>query len=165
MGNFIDKLSSYNIFNYLFPGVVFCVIADGYFSIPLLQDSIITGLFLYYFVGLVISRFGSLVLEPLMKKFKLVKFSSYSDFLSAVKADPKIEVLSEANNMYRSVLSALLILCLVVAGESVLDNFGILVPFVKYATLLVLVVLFGFSYKKQTGYISKRIEVQKNKLD
>src|SRR5690554_5225809 len=105
--NFIDKLSSYNIFNYLFPGVLFCVIADRYFFIPLVQDSIVTGLFLYYFVGLVISRFGSLVLEPIMKRLKIVKFSEYSDFINAVKSDPKIEILSETNNMYRSVLSAL----------------------------------------------------------
>ena len=58
VGNFIDKLSSYNIFNYLFPGVLFCVIADRYFFIPLVQDSIVTGLFLYYFVGLVIRLFA-----------------------------------------------------------------------------------------------------------
>lgn len=161
MGNFLDKLSSYNVFNYLFPGVVFCVIADRYFSIPLLQDSIITGLFLYYFIGLVISRFGSLILEPLMKKIKVVKFSDYSDFVNAVKSDPKIEVLSETNNMYRSVLSTLLILCLVAVGQSIFQNFTSSAPLMKYALLPALVVLFGLSYKKQTDYIVKRIEVNK----
>jgi len=161
VGNFLDKLSSYNVFNYLFPGVVFCVIADRYFSIPLLQDSIITGLFLYYFIGLVISRFGSLILEPLMKKIKVVKFSDYSDFVNAVKSDPKIEVLSETNNMYRSVLSTLLILCLVAVGQSIFQNFTSSAPLMKYALLPALVVLFGLSYKKQTDYIVKRIEVNK----
>lgn len=163
MGDFIDKLSSYNIFNYLFPGVLFCVVADRYFLIPLLQDSLITGLFLYYFVGLVISRFGSLVLEPIMKKLKIIKFSEYSDFLNAAKSDPKIEILSETNNMYRSVLSVLLLLCLVVIVRSMLANFGSFEPYVKYAILPVLVVLFGFSYKKKTGYIVKRIEANKDK--
>ena len=163
MENIIDKLSSYNIFNYLFPGVLFCIIADRYFSIPLVQDSIITGLFLYYFVGLIISRFGSLILEPIMKKLRFVKFSEYSDFVNAAKLDPKIEVLSEANNMYRSVLSVFVLLCFVVLGKSTLENFVGLEPYIKYAVLIVMVVLLGFSYKKQTSYIVKRIEANKEK--
>ena len=73
----LEKLSSYNIFNYLFPGVVFCLVADRYLSIPLLQDSIVNGLFLYYFIGLVISRFGSVAIEPVLKKAGFVKFTAY----------------------------------------------------------------------------------------
>jgi hypothetical protein len=45
MEKVLDKLSSYNVFNYLFPGVVFCVIADRYLAIPLLQESIVNGFF------------------------------------------------------------------------------------------------------------------------
>ena len=75
MESILEKISSYNLFNYLLPGVVLCVVSDRYFDIPLLQDSIITGLFLYYFVGLVTSRFGSIVLEPILKKLKIVKFA------------------------------------------------------------------------------------------
>jgi hypothetical protein len=161
--NLIDKLSSYKIFNYLFPGVLFCVIADRYLSIPLVQDSIVTGLFFYYFVGLVISRFGSLVLEPIMKKLRFVKFSEYSDFVNAIKSDPKIEILSETNNMYRSVLSVFFLLCFIVLGKSILEIFDGLGPYIKYAILPVLVVLLGFSYKKQTSYIVKRIEANKDK--
>lgn len=100
MDKILDKLSSYNIFNYLFPGAVFCVVSDRYFTIPLLQDSIIDGLFLYYFVGLVISRFGSIAIEPLLKKLRIIQYSEYADFVEASKADPKIEILSESNNMY-----------------------------------------------------------------
>jgi len=32
MDSFIEKLSTYNLFNYLFPGIVFCLFADKYFS-------------------------------------------------------------------------------------------------------------------------------------
>ena len=102
-----------------------------------------------------------MILEPLMKKIKVVKFSDYSDFVNAVKSDPKIEVLSETNNMYRSVLSTLLILCLVAVGQSIFQNFTSSAPLMKYALLPALVVLFGLSYKKQTDYIVKRIEVNK----
>lgn len=162
MEKILEKLSSYNIFNYLFPGVVFCVIADRYLSVPLLQDSIINGLFLYYFVGLVISRFGSITIEPILKILGIIKFADYPDFINAVKDDPKIELLSESNNMYRTVLSALVILCLVVIGRQLVQDYPGLLVFLKYSILPGLVLLFGFSYKKQTEYITKRVSATKN---
>lgn len=157
MDKISEKLSSYNIFNYLFPGAVFCVIADRYFTIPLLQDSIIEGLFLYYFLGLVISRFGSIVIEPLLKSLRVIKYSDYSDFVKASKADPKVEILSESNNMYRSLLSGVVLLCfIIVTNKIVIDNPS-LGDYVKYALFPALILVFGISYKKQTDYISKRV--------
>jgi hypothetical protein len=147
----------YNIFNYLFPGVVFCVIADRYLAIPLLQDSIINGLLLYYFVGLVISRFGSIAIEPILKKTGVIKFDDYQDYIVASKKDPKIELLSESNNTYRTLLSAFLILCVAAIGAKLVQSEPILIDILKYSILPGLVILFGFSYKKQTEYISKRI--------
>ena len=158
----LDKLSSYNIFNYLFPGVVFCVIADSYLAIPLLQDSIINGLILYYFIGLVISRFGSIVIEPILKKTSIIKFSDYQNYIKAAKEDPKIELLSESNNTYRTLLSALLILCISAIGVQFVQTYPGLLGFVKYSILPGLVLLFGFSYKKQTEYIKRRISSAKN---
>ncbi|WP_460426881.1 hypothetical protein [Azotobacter armeniacus] len=162
MEQILEKLSSYNIFNYLFPGVVFCVIADQYLSLPLLQDSIINGLFLYYFIGLIISRFGSLILEPLLKKIGIVKFADHSDFISAAAKDPKLEILSETNNMYRTVLSALVILCVLLIGKHLIAESQNFSTFSKYALLPALAVLFCLSYKKQTEYIAKRISASKN---
>lgn len=162
MDKILDKLSSYNIFNYLFPGIVFCVVADRYFKIPLLQDSIIDGLFLYYFVGLVISRFGSIAIEPLLKKLGIIHYSDYSDFFEASKADPKIEILSESNNMYRSLLSATVLLSLTITMNQLVIDHPSLSDYVKYALLPVLIVIFGFSYKKQTEYISQRVSANKN---
>lgn len=157
MDKIIDKLSSYNILNYLFPGAVFCVITDRYFSIPLLQESIINGLFLYYFIGLTISRFGSIVIEPLLKKLGIIKYSDYSDFVKASKADPKIETLSESNNMYRTMLSALVALCVVIISNRLASGHPDFAIYIKYALLPSLIVLFGLSYKKQTEYITKRV--------
>lgn len=165
MESILEKLSSYNLFNYLLPGVVLCIIADRYFDIPLLQDSIINGLFLYYFIGLVTSRFGSIVLEPIFKKFKIIELAAYSDFLRAVKNDPKIETLSETNNMYRSILSALVILCLLVLVDKIVHEYEILSSFFKYASLPALLILFGLSYRKQSEYIAKRIKSNNEKPD
>lgn len=157
MEKILEKLSSYNIFNYLFPGVVFCVIADRYLAIPLLQTSIVNGLFLYYFIGLVISRFGSVAIEPILKITGFVKFTEYRDFVRATKGDPKIELLSESNNTYRTLLSAVLILCIIAIGAQFAKSNPRFLEFVKYLILPGLVLLFGLSYKKQTGYITKRV--------
>lgn len=157
MEKILEKISSYNIFNNLFPGVVFCVVADRYLAIPLLQDSIINGLFLYYFIGMVISRFGSVAIEPILKKAGFVKFTEYHDFVRAVKEDPKIELLSESNNTYRTLLSAIFILCIVAIGTHITESNPSFLEFVKYLILPGLVLLFGLSYKKQTEYITKRV--------
>ena len=158
MKEFIDKISSYNIFNYLLPGILFVGLGKEITSFSLVQNNLLIGLFLYYFIGLVISRLGSLILEPLFKKF--VKFAEYEDYVKASKLDPKIEIFSEQNNMYRSLcmLSIALILLKIydlVWGSGSLNNVAIIFIF-----LIGLLVLFLFSYKKQTEkYVVKRVKI------
>lgn len=103
MKDLLDKLSSYNIFNYLLPGVLFATFVDWLTSFHLIQKDPVIGAFLYYFLGSVVSRIGSQFVEPLFRWFNFVAFAPYQDFVLASKADPKIEVLSEANNMYRTI--------------------------------------------------------------
>lgn len=110
MKELLDKLSSYNIFNYLLPGILFSVIASNTTELDLIQKDLFVGVFVYYFVGLVISRFGSLLVEPLLKKTNFLKFADYKEFIRASEKDKKIEVLSEANNMYRTFISTFLLL-------------------------------------------------------
>lgn len=161
MDKILEKISSYNIFNYLFPGIVFCVVCDKYFSIPLLQETIVDGIFLYYFVGLVISRIGSVFIEPTMKKLGLLEFSEYSDFVQASKTDSKIEILSEANNMYRTILSMIVIIGLTVLCNEGLQQWPEYTTHVKYILIGLLLVIFLFSYVKQTNYITKRVLANK----
>lgn len=159
MEKVLDKLSSYNVFNYLFPGVVFCVIADRYLAILLLQESIVNGLFLCYFTGLVISRIGSIVIETVLKKTGIVQFADYQSFVKAAKEDTKIEVLSESNNMYRTLLSVILILCIAGIGSHLAELHPGFIDFMEYLILPGLGLLFMFSYKKQTEYITKKVSI------
>jgi hypothetical protein len=64
----IDKVSSYNIFNYLLPGAIFTVFIENITNYRITQNDLLVNIFLVYFVGLIISRFGSLVVEPIFKK-------------------------------------------------------------------------------------------------
>ncbi|KUO61470.1 hypothetical protein APF79_01365 [bacterium BRH_c32] len=163
MKEIIEKISSYNIFNYLFPGIIFTQVLNTLTPYNLIGDDIVTELFKYYFIGLVISRFGSIVIEPFLRKTKLLKFADYSDFISSSKKDPKIDLLSEVNNMYRTILSAIVLLFL-----SKLWNIIEIYYLIDTKISLLLVVamvgfLFLFSYVKQTNYIKKRIDNAKSK--
>ncbi|MDE0089403.1 MAG: hypothetical protein OXU23_27060 [Candidatus Poribacteria bacterium] len=159
MKEIIDRLTSYNIFNYLLPGTLFIGLGDTLTSYTLIQDNILIALFLYYFIGLIISRIGSLTLEPLLKWIKFVKFAPYEDYVKASQLDPKIEIFSEQNNMYRSLcmLSIALILLKIYDlawGSGLPDNAVIIFIF-----LIGLLVLFLLSYRKQTKYVVKRVKI------
>jgi hypothetical protein len=163
MKEIIDKLSSYNIFNFLFPGIVFCVLSKEVIGYNLVLDNILMGVFLYYFVGLVISRIGSLILEPILKKVRFVTFSKYSDFLDASIKDVKIELLSETNNMYRTIISLIMMLA-VSFGFHTLENYYPIFLQLRWILLaFFLLALFLLSYIKQTKYIADRVKYIKEK--
>lgn len=158
MKDIIDKLSSYNLFNYLFPGVVFVVLANAITHYSFVQQDILLGIFLYYFIGLVISRFGSLVIEPLLKRFSFLKFANYRDFVAASKKDEKVELFSEINNTYRTLCACFSLLILLKLFESLENLFLFAKEWVVFFLALLLLILFIFSYKKQTEYIAKRVK-------
>jgi hypothetical protein len=163
MKELLDKLSSYNIFNYLLPGIVFVVILSKTSNLNLLQSDIITGVFLYYFIGLIISRVGSLFIEPFLKWVKFLKFSEYKKFVNASKQDSKIELFSEINNVYRTFCSLFLMLALAKFYETILLKLSFFEKYSGFVIILVLLLLFLFSYRKQTNYITKRVDFNQSK--
>jgi hypothetical protein len=160
MKDLLQKISSYNIFNYLLPGVVFVTLLRLLTKYELIIDDFIVGVFFYYFIGLIINRIGSLVIEPIIKKTSLVKFFDYRKFISASRKDEKIDLFSEVNNMYRTFISMFLILLLIIIYE----KFSLLLSISHFVMtligLILLIILFIFSYKKQSEYINKRIDSQ-----
>lgn len=152
-----DKLSSYNIFNYLFPGVVFCVIAEKISNFKLIQEELLNAFFVYYLVGMIISRVGSIIIEPVLKKISFVTFSEYSDYVKRSKEDPLLSTLSEQNNTYRTLLSMFLLLLVVDNFEKIQSCFLWLNNHVSSFLLTSMVILLAFAYRKQTSYIKKRV--------
>ncbi|CAA6806550.1 MAG: Unknown protein [uncultured Sulfurovum sp.] len=161
MEKLLEKLTSYNLFNYLLPGIIFSVLLEKTTSYSIIHKDIIIEAFLAYFLGLIISRVSSVIVEPLLKKIKFVKFADYKDFVLASESDKKIELLSESNNMYRVFISLFFILMIIVLYEKLLQD--ILMGYTSYIVIIGLLILFLFSYKKQTSYITRRIEIFKNK--
>ena len=160
MNELFNKLSSYNIFNYLLPGILFAIFAGEIIHYPLVQRDILTGAFLYYFLGLVVSRFGSLTIEPILKWLRFVKFADYKDFVLVSQKDPKLDVLSEVNNTYRTLAALFSLLLLLKLYMKLEARFPGLKDWDITIMAGLLLIMFLFSYRKQTAYITKRIKAQ-----
>lgn len=158
LSKLLDKISSYDFLNYLLPGSIFCVLLKHLVGYDIIAFSMIENFLICYFVGLVISRFGSLVIKELMKKVGFFVEVNYKDFLAAEKVDPKLTVLNAVNNMFSSFASAMSLLLLAylvkyiaIIATIVTNHFGLIV-------VVLLLVLFLFSIRKQTAFIKKRVE-------
>ncbi len=157
MEKLIEKISTYNLFNYLLPGVLFTIFAKYFLHVNLTQENVILDIFLYYFIGLVVSRLGSLIVESSLKKVKFLKFAKYEDFIETSQVDSKIEIFSEANNMYRTFV-AMFVLLLATKFYFYIQTFYIcLQKWSLHILIILLLVMFLYSYKKQTTYIFSRI--------
>lgn len=158
MNDLLSKLSSYNLFNYLFPGIIFAILANKATEYSLIQEDIVLGLFLYYFIGLTISRFGSLILEPFLKRISFLKFEDYKKFVTASIKDDKIALFSEINNTYRTLTSVFILILGLKAFEGIESRVPELKEWNLYILSALLFTIFLYSYKKQTDYIVKRID-------
>ncbi len=155
MEQLIEKLDSYKILNNLLPGFILAYLFEFSMGIVISQGKIIENLLIYYFLGMIVNRIGSVIVEPLCKKAKLVKYADYGDYIKASKKDEKIDVLSETNNMYRTILAALLIVMIAKIGIKILPE--VVLDYSSFAVIVILGVLFLVSYRKQTDYIAKRV--------
>lgn len=161
MSEIIQKISSYNLFNYLLPGIIFSVLLEQATSYSIVQKDIFVNAFLFYFVGMVISRVGSILIEEPLKWSKFVKFSDYKDYLKASKNYPKIEIHSETNNTYRTLLATFVVLCFSKLYEIIAHRYMLSNETNMTLLTIALFLLFLFSYRKQTGYITKQVEAYK----
>lgn len=157
MKELLEKLSSYNVFNYLFPGTLFAVIGSIITPLKLTMQDHIYGLCIYYLYGLIVSRLGSLVIEPICKKLKIVKFAAYEEYAIACQKDPFVATLSEQNNMFRTLIALVLslfslrIMHWVYMQNAAIQKHGVTI------LLCCSFLLFLLSYRKQTSYIVKRV--------
>lgn len=160
MDSLWEKISSYNIFNNLFPGALFIYLLERSTNVGLSTDDLVKNVVLYYFVGLIIGRVGSLVFEPMLKIVRLIKFVPYGEYVAACKSDNKIESLQETANMYRTLFSMSLLLIVALYVVAVLTGH-------KYILSKCMALSFGFifivSYVKQINYIVMRVK-KANKL-
>ena len=130
--------------------------------------------FIWYFLGLLISRLGSLVFEKAFRKFAIIKFADYKDYVEVSKNDKLISQLSEQNNTYRTMLalfsvvfivSLIKFICLIDLNMKVTYIVELIFSREKLLLFsLIMMLVFFYSYKNQTKFIYDRvnIDLQKN---
>ena len=160
----IDKLSQYNFLTNVLPGTVLCIVLKYFvgYNLFVAEDWYLSGM-VFYFVGMVNNRFGSLVVEPLMKLTHFVKFAPYTDFVKSEKKDTKISILSMENNVFRSYLSVFILSLLAYCYKYGLATICPHQISKEPILLILLLLLFAFSYRKQTKYVRKRVEANVSK--
>lgn len=159
MEHFLDKLSRYHILNNLIPGIAFLYIVDVIGIYKTAFDNAYGVLFIGYIGGMVLSRLSSIIIEPWFKKWKIVNYAPYPDYLKAELKDNKISTLLEENNMYRTLVT-MFIVVLILYGCSLIPTVNSFMH-TEWATLVLIVLLlllYILAYRKQTSYIRKRVE-------
>lgn len=157
MEKLAEKLDSYDILNNLLPGIVLDFLFEKILGINLVNGNMVENLFVFYFIGMIVSRIGSLVLEPICKKIKWVTYADYGDFVKASRKDEKINVLSEINNSYRTIFSVCLIVIVGKVYFGIISKINFLSDVSNMVMLIAMTVLFAIAYKKQTKYVARRV--------
>ena len=172
-----ERISSYQLFNFFYPGAIFlgilkCLQCDFVDSL-----SIWYFLLFSYFVGMTSSRIGSIVIEDLFVCLKWIKKHDYKKQTEAEKKDPKVMLLLEICNTYRTLGSVFLVLsliCLILSIKYLIQVFcsfedcSLFVdnlikspcPMFSFYTLIfiLMTILFIFSFRKQYIYVEERIQ-------
>lgn len=159
MDDLINKISSYNLFNYLLPGALYVVSVNHFTRLQLPTDNLLESFFVCYFIGLVISRIGALVLNPCIKRLPwLPKGFPYPQFLEAEKNDPKICVLSQERNVYRTLIALGLSILASIGIDEGLNRVHLSATWVFCILVGLMTVLFLCAYVRQSGFLDKRMQ-------
>jgi len=158
METFLNKLSDYLVIQTIIPGALIAYISSALLGVDFLSHNPLYDFFVVFILGLIASRIGSLIIEPLYKKFNFIPFRKHSLFIDAEKKDNKITKLLESNNLYRSIIGSLLFLMAEKVFLCLLGRYTWLQKNSFCFITLFLVVLYSVSYKKQSGYIVSRID-------
>lgn len=127
------------------------------YGITLPSNHIIQEVVLFYFIGLIISRIGSLLIEPILKKLCKRNYCSYNDYIDGSQEDSKIELFLEVNNTFRTMI-ALGIVSLVTDIIVRSSIFSCISDYYSIVIAVLFIILFTASYIKQTKMVSKRVE-------
>ncbi len=155
MEKLIEKMEVYQFINYIFPGVIFGKILTEIMGQNYFDSNIIVAVIEYYFVGLVLSRLGSVLIKPILEKLKLVNFEAYEEYIKSDKKDKKIDLLQRDANQYRTYIA--IFICLFIVElflcfrHKKIHNIIFL--------FIALIIIFILSYRKQINFVTKRINI------
>lgn len=162
MEKIIEKISNYHIFNHLVPGILFIIISDYTLGTNIYSDDIIYLFFISYFIGIAISRIGSLIVANVLYLFTKENGEDYKKYINACEKDSKIDILIQDKNMYRNICTMLILILLIKVISIINFNINISRDLKIIIVLCLMIILFAISFLKQNKYISSRIRAKKN---
>jgi len=179
--NFLEKISSYNIFNNFFPGLIFCYLVKRFTRFSFEAEEVWVTLFIYYFWGMMISRMGSIIIEKILSKILVknkvknikepfINMAPYNQYCEASEKKSFIKILSETNNTYRTMISVMFSVIIVKLYDFLLvdwiNSMGEIMGFVIQIMFLFFAgCLFIVSYRKQTNYVRWNVERYMNEKE
>ena len=107
---------------------------------------------------MIVSRVGSLLLEPMLKWLKIVSYAPYADYLKASDKDAKMAVMIEANNTYRTLAATFLTITLGLMITWSADRLDISSETREFLLALMLFGIFLASFRKQSAFIVSRVK-------
>jgi len=163
LASFLGRISNYNLLNNLIPGAILCILLKYFVGYDLMNVDTLELIVIFYFVGMVNGRIGSLIVEYFFKKVHFVLFREHKQFVEAEQKDKKIVFLSETNNMYRSMISVAFTALIVKLYHVGVDLHWIWGNVSEWVVLFAILILFSCAYRKQTKYIVSRIDFHTSK--
>lgn len=167
MGEAFNKITIYEFFNVLFPGVLLGAYSMELFGIEFYSNNnmvfqTIIVLCLAYFLGLVVSRLGSLLVEPIAKKTGLIRWNE--KYYRAEEKDSKLPTLLKDFNMYRSIISlAFLIFAITVFRCLFYESMQWQELIFRLMVSIAVLIIFLLSYRKQSILIERRVNIKERK--
>lgn len=160
MDNMSSKISPYDLLNVLFPGVLAVAFYSWCFGVSILAIDIVSSTVYFcitYLVGIIVSRIGSLIIEPLFKKFGFITW--HKNYYKAERRDPKISILLKVMNMYRTLVALTVSCCALVLVTTFFTKTITCCTCLQLLLMLVaIMMLFSVSYIKQSKLIYRRVD-------
>lgn len=145
------KISRYEIINNLIPGYVLYVILKQLGFLQLNIEETWLQIVVCYILGLINSRFSSLIVEGMLRKMKFIEWRDYAKYNETKAKRPFVATLQESANMYRAFASLFLISLLAGLYKLICENCSWMQSNGYWIVLVLLFLLYIFSYRKQVN--------------
>ncbi len=158
MSDFVFLLSNFRVVSSLVPGAALCIFINDFLKVNILKDEVILNLFIFYTVGVVVGRVGSIIIEPLFESFGIIDKENYPDYIDAEIKNPKVSTIDEISRFYRSLTTLMMFIIVGIVIEYPMKMYPMTNVLVMHIVSVLMLILMIKSYSKQSKYTAKRIK-------
>ena len=159
----LEKLDAYDLIANLVPGAALTyALHFSRFPTPAPEEWA-AFLLVAFVAGVTTNRLGSLVLDPLLRRFGFLNRKNYTLFVESEKADRKLETLVANHGLYRTFFMAGVIYLSLLAVSRLFPAIATADQAVFVTFVLAGMTVFLFAFQKEDRYIHDRIQAARRK--